>query len=103
MSRVLAAVACAIAVAALPTAAPAPALASQHHKHHKRHHHKKKHHHRRHCDPAYRGACLRPDVSDYDCAGGSGSGPYYAHGPIQVVGDDHYHLDADGDGVACES
>src|SRR4051794_6326447 len=24
------------------------------------------------CDPNYRGACLRPDVSDYDCIGGSG-------------------------------
>src|SRR5688572_16593713 len=29
----------------------------------------------RSCDPNYAGACLRPDVSDYDCAGGSGDGP----------------------------
>lgn len=56
----------------------------------------------RRCDPAYKGACLRPDVSDYDCAGGSGNGPYYVRGPIRVVGDDHYRLDADGDGIACE-
>jgi hypothetical protein len=53
------------------------------------------------CDPNYAGACLRPDVSDYDCAGGSGNGPYYT-GPVRVVGDDHYGLDADGDGYACE-
>jgi hypothetical protein len=55
------------------------------------------------CDPSYKGACLRPNVSDYDCAGGSGDGPYYVQGPITVVGDDHYDLDRDGDGSACES
>lgn len=54
------------------------------------------------CDPNYAGACLRPDVSDYDCAGGSGNGPYYT-GRVTVVGVDHYDLDRDGDGVACES
>jgi hypothetical protein len=53
------------------------------------------------CDPNYSGACLRPDVSDYDCAGGSGNGPYYT-GRVSVVGNDHYGLDRDGDGVACE-
>jgi hypothetical protein len=53
------------------------------------------------CDPNYAGACLRPDVSDYDCEGGSGDGPYYT-GRVEVVGDDHYELDRDGDGVACE-
>jgi hypothetical protein len=47
-------------------------------------------------------SCLRPDVSDYDCAGGSGDGPYYT-GRVNVVGVDHYDLDRDGDGVACES
>jgi hypothetical protein len=55
------------------------------------------------CDPNYKGACLKPNVSDYDCAGGSGDGPYYVQGPVTVVGDDHYDLDRDGDGVACES
>jgi hypothetical protein len=55
------------------------------------------------CDPNYKGACLKPKASDYDCAGGSGDGPYYVHGPITVVGDDHYGLDADGNGTACES
>ena len=55
------------------------------------------------CDPNYAGACLDPNASDYDCAGGSGNGPSYVQGPITVVGDDHYGLDSDGDGVACES
>jgi hypothetical protein len=55
------------------------------------------------CDPSYTGACLKPNVSDYDCAGGSGDGPYYVQGTVTVVGDDHYGLDRDGDGVACES
>jgi hypothetical protein len=54
------------------------------------------------CDPSYSGACLDPNASDYDCAGGSGDGPLYT-GPVQVVGDDHYDLDRDGDGLACES
>ncbi len=53
------------------------------------------------CDPNYAGACLDPNAPDYDCAGGSGDGPKYVQGPIRVVGDDHYHLDANGDGVAC--
>jgi len=53
------------------------------------------------CDPNYAGACLKPGVSDYDCDGGSGDGPYYT-GYVEVVGDDHYDLDRDGDGVACE-
>jgi hypothetical protein len=54
------------------------------------------------CDSNYSGMCLRPNASDYDCAGGSGDGPYYVQGPITVVGEDHYGLDADGDGTACE-
>jgi hypothetical protein len=54
------------------------------------------------CDPNYKGACLDPDASDYDCPGGSGDGPKYVQGPVTVVGDDHYRLDADGDGVGCE-
>jgi hypothetical protein len=55
------------------------------------------------CHPSYEGACLDPSASDYDCAGGSGDGPEYADGPIQVVGDDPYDLDRDGDGTACET
>src|SRR3954451_23070255 len=54
------------------------------------------------CDPNYSGACLKPNVSDYDCAGGSGDGPYYT-GYVRVVGNDHYDLDRDGDGSACDT
>lgn len=53
------------------------------------------------CDPNYSGACLDPYASDYDCEGGSGDGPEYT-GPVAVVGEDHYGLDADGDGYGCE-
>jgi hypothetical protein len=54
------------------------------------------------CDPNYAGACLDPYASDYDCEGGSGNGPDYT-GEVTVVGVDHYGLDADGDGIGCES
>jgi beta-lactam-binding protein with PASTA domain len=54
------------------------------------------------CDPSYEGACLKPDAYDYDCLGGSGDGPEYVDGPVDVVGDDHYGLDRDGDGVGCD-
>ncbi len=53
------------------------------------------------CDPSYEGACLDPSAGDYDCAGGRGDGPKYT-GPVTVVGDDHFGLDRDGDGRACE-
>jgi hypothetical protein len=53
------------------------------------------------CDPNYSGACV-PIASDVDCAGGSGNGPAYVRGPVQVVGTDIYGLDADHDGVGCE-
>lgn len=53
------------------------------------------------CHPSYIGACV-PFARDVDCAGGSGNGPEYARGPIQVVGPDVYGLDRDSDGVACE-
>jgi hypothetical protein len=56
----------------------------------------------RRCDPSYKGACLNPAASDYDCRGGSGDGPYYT-GPVRVVGPDHFGLDRDGDGYACEN
>jgi resuscitation-promoting factor RpfB len=52
------------------------------------------------CTPGY-SPCLAP-ASDYDCAGGSGNGPGYT-GLVYVTGSDPYDLDADGDGVACES
>ena len=52
------------------------------------------------CDPNYSG-CV-PIASDVDCAGGSGNGPAYVSGPINVVGQDIYDLDRDGNGIACE-
>lgn len=52
------------------------------------------------CDPNYSG-CV-PIASDVDCAGGSGNGPAYVAGPVQVIGSDIYGLDGDGDGVGCE-
>lgn len=52
------------------------------------------------CDPNYTG-CV-PVASDVDCLGGSGNGPAYVAGPIQVIGSDIYGLDADHDGIACE-
>jgi hypothetical protein len=53
------------------------------------------------CDPNYSGACLDPYAYDYDCKGGSGDGPEYT-GPVTVVGEDHYDLDREEDGYACE-
>jgi len=53
------------------------------------------------CDPSYSGACLDPYAYDYDCEGGSGDGPNYT-GPVAVVGEDHYGLDANSDGYGCE-
>jgi len=52
------------------------------------------------CDPNYSG-CV-PIASDVDCEGGSGDGPAYATGPVQVIGTDIYGLDSDNDGVGCE-
>jgi hypothetical protein len=52
------------------------------------------------CHPGYSG-CLNPNASDYDCAGGSGNGPYYT-GPVQVYGSDPFDLDRDNDGWGCE-
>ncbi|WP_185448899.1 G5 domain-containing protein [Kribbella qitaiheensis] len=53
------------------------------------------------CDPNYSG-CV-PIASDVDCAGGSGNGPEYVQGPVTVIGSDIYGLDADDDGIGCES
>ena len=54
------------------------------------------------CHPSYKGACLDPNASDYDCAGLGGNGPKFT-GPVRVIGPDVFHLDSDGDGYACES
>lgn len=52
------------------------------------------------CDPNYSG-CV-PVASDVDCAGGSGNGPAYVRGPVQIIGSDIYGLDRDNDGIGCE-
>lgn len=52
------------------------------------------------CHPGYSG-CLKRNASDYDCAGGSGNGPYYT-GPVRVYGSDPFGLDRDNDGWGCE-
>jgi micrococcal nuclease len=54
------------------------------------------------CHASYIGACLAPGIGDYDCAGGSGNGPNYIAGPIQVVGQDEFDLDSDANGYGCE-
>jgi hypothetical protein len=54
----------------------------------------------RRCDPNYSG-CV-PIASDVDCAGGTGNGPAYVDGPVDVIGTDIYELDRDHDGVAGE-
>ena len=56
----------------------------------------------RNCHPSYPGACLDPTASDYDCAGGSGNGPKYVQGPVQVRSPDPFDLDSDADGLGCE-
>ena len=56
---------------------------------------------RKKCHPSYKGACLDPNASDYDCIGGSGNGPKYT-GLVRVVGPDVFRLDADHDGWGCE-
>jgi hypothetical protein len=53
------------------------------------------------CDLNYSG-CV-PKASDVDCEGGQGNGPAYVRGPVVVRGSDIYGLDADDDGVGCES
>ncbi len=53
------------------------------------------------CTPGY-SPCL-PPASDYDCSGGSGNGPEYVYGSVEVEGADPYDLDRDGDGIGCDS
>ena len=55
------------------------------------------------CTPGYSPCLVDHGGADYDCAGGSGNGPYYtAPGVTYVVtGSDPYDLDANGDGRAC--
>lgn len=52
------------------------------------------------CHPSY-SPCV-PIVSDVDCIGGSGNGPYYV-GRVSVIGSDPYGLDRDNDGIGCDN
>lgn len=54
------------------------------------------------CTPGYSPCLVYHGGADYDCAGGSGDGPYYAYQVEHVTGSDPYGLDADGDGLGCE-
>lgn len=54
------------------------------------------------CHPSY-SACLKPDAVDYDCEGGTGNGPLFVKGPLQVLGDDVFGLDRNGNLTACEA
>ncbi len=58
------------------------------------------------CHPSYPSECLDPSASDYDCEEGSGDGPEYVSGPVEVDSDvddpDPFDLDRDGDGTACD-
>jgi len=53
------------------------------------------------CTPGY-SPCIPPGP-DVDCAGGGGNGPRYVQGPVTVTGSDPYGLDANNDGVGCET
>jgi hypothetical protein len=48
------------------------------------------------CHPSYEGACVPDEGYDVDCGEIDAT-------DLTVVGPDDYRLDADGDGVACES
>jgi hypothetical protein len=56
------------------------------------------------CTPGYRPCLIYHGGADYDCAGGSGNGPYYTEPGVvyTVSGSDPYGLDADNDGRGCE-
>jgi hypothetical protein len=56
------------------------------------------------CTPGYSPCLTYHGGADYDCAGGSGNGPYYTKpgDTYRVTGSDPYGLDADNDGYGCE-
>jgi hypothetical protein len=56
------------------------------------------------CTSGYSPCLVYHGGADYDCAGGSGNGPYYTVPGVtyRVTGSDPYGLDADNDGYGCE-
>jgi len=57
------------------------------------------------CTPGYSPCLIWHGGADYDCAGGSGNGPYYtAPGVVYTVSrSDPYRLDSNGNGKGCEN
>lgn len=56
------------------------------------------------CNPNYTGTCIPLNVTEADCAGGTGNGPYFVEEKnIRVVGTDVFGLDKDKDGIGCET
>jgi hypothetical protein len=72
----------------------------------------RKHHHQstgggggENCTPGYTPCLIYHGGADYDCAGGSGDGPYYTQPGVvyHMSGPDIYNLDGnDNDGLGCE-
>ncbi|MGH3427299.1 MAG: hypothetical protein ACRD3Q_16595 [Terriglobales bacterium] len=56
------------------------------------------------CTPGYLPCLIYHGGADYDCAGGSGNGPYYTKPGVvyRVTGSDPYGLDANHNGLGCE-
>jgi hypothetical protein len=56
------------------------------------------------CTSGYSPCLVYHGGADYDCAGGSGDGPYYTDPGVvyQVTGSDPYGLDANNNGLGCE-
>jgi uncharacterized membrane protein YgcG len=57
------------------------------------------------CTPGYSPCLIDHGGADYDCAGGSGNGPYYTKSGVvyQVTGSDPYGLDRNHNGQGCET
>ena len=55
------------------------------------------------CHPNYQGTCIPANVTDADCAGGTGNGPHFVQERnVRIVGADPFGLDRDGNGVGCQ-
>jgi flagellar hook assembly protein FlgD len=57
------------------------------------------------CTSGYSPCLIYHNGADYDCAGGGGNGPYYTKPGVvyHVTGSDPYGLDANHNGLGCES
>jgi flagellar hook assembly protein FlgD len=59
----------------------------------------------RSCTPGYSPCLVYHGGQDYDCAGGTGNGPWYTKPGVvyRVTGSDPYDLDGNNNGLGCES